>query len=70
MGAGPGPDLEVLGQALTEGPVEASVVRNDQLRRRDEPLHCLKIEHLAGDHARRDPGQASDLRTDRYARLT
>src|SRR5215203_1414986 len=64
MRAGPSLELEALGQALAEGPVKASVVRDNQLRRRDELLHCLKIEHLAGDHVRRDPGQASDLRTD------
>src|SRR3712207_4706898 len=70
MRAGPSLDLEVLGQALTKGAVKAGIVGDDQIRRRDELLHCLKIEHLAGDHVRRDPGQASDLRTDGYARLT
>jgi hypothetical protein len=70
MGAGSRLHLEVPGQALTEGPIKASVMRDDQLRRRDERLHCLKVEHLAGDHVRRNPGQASDFRTDRYARLT
>ena len=69
MGAGPGLDLEAPGQALTEGPVEAGIVRDDQIGRLDEPLDRLKIEHLAGNHLGRDAGQTGDLRADGHARL-
>jgi hypothetical protein len=50
MRAGPGLDPEVLGQALTEGAVKASVVRDDQIRRCDKTLNRFEVEHLAGDH--------------------
>src|SRR5215203_671640 len=69
VGAGPGLDLEAPRQALTEGAIEAGIVRDDQVSSLDELLDRRKIERLAGNHVRCDAGQAGDLRADGHAGL-
>ncbi len=69
MGAGPGLDLEALRQALTEGAIEAGIVRDDEICRFYKSLDRRKIKHLARNHLGRDPGQAGDLQADGHARL-
>jgi hypothetical protein len=61
MRAGPSLDLEGSCQALTERPVEAGGMGNDQVGWLDEALDSLKIERLASHQFWRDPGQTGSV---------